>query len=146
MKNIRYNITIKSIAVIFAVVAFTSCKKALELDPISDYASDKYFESTKQAEAALLGGYHQLQIATNQEFIYYGEGRADNVEQGSQSPTSNTLSVLNNTLNGNLSYSRWDSYYSVIKQANLLIKNVPIMRIKGISISNNDYNRILGQT
>lgn len=136
---------LKSVVVLFAIVALSACKKSLELDPISDFATDKYFESAKQAEGALYGAYRRLQIATNQEFIYYGEGRTNNVVQGSKSPSSNTLSVLSNTLNGNLSYSRWDDYYSVIKQANLLIKNVPLMREKKIVISDADYNRVLGQ-
>ncbi len=145
MRNLKYIINIKALALLIVATSFVSCKKSLDLDPITDYALDKYFESTKQADAVLFGAYRRLQIATNQEFIYYGEGRTDNVEVGGGSPSTNTLSVLNNTLNGNLSYSKWDDYYQVIKQANLLIKNVPAMRENGIAIADADYNRILGQ-
>ncbi|OAQ42035.1 hypothetical protein A5893_02665 [Pedobacter psychrophilus] len=145
MKNIRYNLNFSVGALILLTLGMSSCKKILDVEPTTQYALGNYFQSTKQADAALLGAYHQLQIATNQEFIYYGEGRADNVIRGAGSITSNTLGVLNNTLDGNLSYAQWDSYYSVIKQANLILKNVPLMRTKGILIADADYNRILGQ-
>lgn len=145
MKNYKVNLSLKTFAILMLAIGLVSCKKALELNPITEYTLDNYFQSTKQADAALLGGYRQLQISSNQEFIYYGDGRSDNVAAGGGSLSSNTLGVLNNTLDGNLAYSRWDSYYSVIKQANLLIKYIPLMRTNGIMISNADYNRILGQ-
>lgn len=145
MKLFKYHINFKAFAVLLIALALGSCKKALQLDPISEYSLDQYFKSTAQANAALRGGYRTLQTALNQEFVYYGEGRSDNVAEGGGSLSSNTLSVLNNTLDGNLSYARWDPFYNVIKQANLLIKNVPLMRANNVIISDADYNRILGQ-
>src|SRR5690606_32249112 len=55
------------------------------------------------------------------------------------------ISVINNALDGNLSYSDWGNFFSVIKQANLIIKNVPLMRERGVNVSDADYNKLLGQ-
>jgi hypothetical protein len=144
MKTLKYKGQL--LLAFISICAITlSCKKALNLTPTTEYASSKYFESSSQAYAVLYGAYYQLQVVINQEFIYYGESRSDNVTVGGGSINNNTLSVINNDLDGNLSYSDWGNFYAVIKQANLLIENVPLMREKGITVRDVDYNKLLGQ-
>jgi len=144
MKKLIYKIKFLTIGLTLSA-SMQSCEKMLDLSPTTEYASRDYFASTSQAYAVLYGAYYQLQTAINQEFIYYGEARSDNVKFGGGSLSNNTLSVIQNALDGNLAYSDWGNFYSVIKQANLVIKKVPLMRERGINVRDADYNKLIGQ-
>lgn len=144
MKKLTYNIKFLTIGLTL-FTSMQSCDKTLDMSPTTEYAYRNYFASTSQAYALLYGAYYQLQTSLNQEFIYYGEARSDNVTYGGGALSNTTLSVIENALDGNLAYSDWGNFYSVIKQANLLIKNVPLMREEGINVRDADYNKLLGQ-
>lgn len=142
----KYNITIKLIVgCLISTTLFFSCKKSLEKAPITEYSTSNFFSEPAQASAALAGAYSLVQGAFNTEFIYYGEARADNLVIALENST-NTINVLNNTLDANMSYSDWGNYYRIINQVNLIIKNLPLMKEKGIYPANSsDYDKVLGQ-
>lgn len=142
----KYKITFKiCIGCLLSAVLFFSCKKSLEKNPITEYSTNNFFNEPAQANAALTGAYSLVQNAFNTEFIYYGEARADNLVIALEN-SSNTINVLNNTLDANMSYSDWGNYYRIINQVNLIIKNLPLMKQKGLYGANDsDYNRVMGQ-
>ncbi|MCJ8209004.1 RagB/SusD family nutrient uptake outer membrane protein [Mucilaginibacter sp. RS28] len=120
-----------------------ACKK-IDSGPITSYSSDNYWQTPAQASAALNGAYKALQSTLNTEFIYYGEARSDNLVLALQNNNA-SISVINNTLNVNSNFTDWGGFYQVIKQANLIISNVQLMKANGLYTSTTEYNRVLGQ-
>lgn len=127
-------------------LGFTACKKALELNPITEYADANFWKETSQATAALNGAYTLLQAAMGPEGVFYGEARADNVAQNLTSLNTESLNLLTNNVNPSLRISSWNQIYAVVNQANLIIKNVRLMNASGLYASKPaDYNQTLGQ-
>lgn len=123
----------------------TSCKKALDKTPISDYSPDNFWNEPAQASAALAGAYIRLQSTLNTEFSYYGEGRADLLTLVQENNTQ-SIALIKNRLDPSLAITDWGNFYRVINQANLIIKNVKEMNVKGIYANKTtEYNRVLGQ-
>lgn len=142
LKSLQY-----ILALCLMAYAMVSCKK-LDTQPITSYSPGNFWKEPSQASAALNGAYTLLQAAVNQEFVYYGEGRADNLSLLLENNVS-SINVINNRLDPSMSYADWSNFYQVIKQANLIIKNLPEMKDKNIytstSASTTEYKRVLGQ-
>jgi hypothetical protein len=141
MKNIFRLLT--GLGCFLAVVS--SCKSALDRDPLTEYANDNFWNEPSQASAALSGAYFRLQSTLNTEFVLYGEARADILEVPREDNVTN-LALLRNRLSPDLAISDWTNFYRVIGQANLIIKNIKVMKDKGIYVNQTaEYNRVLGQ-
>ena len=145
--KIKFNSILIS-AFVLTGLLLGSCKK-LDTYPITAYSENNFWKHPNHASAALNGAYSLLQLALNTEFVYYGEGRADllklHVENNMQS-----LSVINNTMNVNMSFADWGNFYRVVQQCNLILKYVPLMLEQNIyqstsAASLKEYNRIMGQ-
>ncbi|MBK0383577.1 RagB/SusD family nutrient uptake outer membrane protein [Pedobacter sp. SD-b] len=123
-----------------------SCNSLLDKTPITEYASSNFWQEPAQASAALTGAYKSLQTTLNTEFMYYGEGRAD-IDSLLTANDISAISVNTNALSPNVNFADWGGFYSVIKQANLIIANIKLMKDKGYYNSSNtaEYNRVLGQ-
>jgi hypothetical protein len=141
MKNIIKLLT--GLGCLLAVIS--SCKSALDRDPLTEYAYDNYWNEPSQASAALSGAYFRLQSTLNTEFILYGEARADILALPREDNVTN-IALIGNRLSPDLGIADWTNFYRVIGQANLIIKNVKAMREKGIYVNQTaEYNRVLGQ-
>ncbi|WP_026904188.1 RagB/SusD family nutrient uptake outer membrane protein [Pedobacter glucosidilyticus] len=141
MKNIIKLLT--GLSCLLAVIS--SCKSALDRDPLTEYAYDNYWNEPSQASAALSGAYFRLQSTLNTEFVLYGEARADMLAVPREDNVTN-LALLGNRLNPDLAITDWTNFYRVISQANLIVKNVKEMRERGIYANQTtEYNRVLGQ-
>lgn len=141
MKNIIKLLT--GLGCLIAVIS--SCKSALDRDPLTEYAYDNFWNEPSQASAALNGAYYRLQSTLNTEFVLYGEARADVLAVPREDNVTN-LALLNNKLSPDLPITDWSNFYKVIGQANLIIKNVKLMKDRGIYDNQiAEYNRVLGQ-
>lgn len=128
------------------VLGLTACKKALELNPITEYANANFWKETTQATAALNGAYTLLQAAMGPEGVFYGEARADNVAQNLTSLNTESLNLLTNNVNPSLRITNWSQLYAVVNQANLIIQNVRVMNQSGLYANKTaEYNQTLGQ-
>lgn len=128
------------------VLGLSACKKALELNPITEYADANFWKETSQATAALNGAYTLLQTAMGPEGVFYGEARADNVAQNLTSLNTESLNLLTNNVNPSLRITNWSQLYAVVNQSNLIIKNVRLMSQKGLYANKTaEYNQTLGQ-
>ncbi|RWU10597.1 RagB/SusD family nutrient uptake outer membrane protein [Pedobacter chitinilyticus] len=131
---------------LLAVLGLTACKKALELNPITEYANANFWKETTQATAALNGAYTLLQAAMGPEGVFYGEARADNVAQNLTSLNTESLNLLTNNVNPSLRITNWSQLYAVVNQANLIIQNVRVMNQSGLYANKTaEYNQTLGQ-
>lgn len=129
-----------------AIGALGSCKNSLEFNPITEYSGTNFWKEPSQANAALNGAYTLLQAAMAPKTTFYGEARADNVEQNLISLNTDALNLLTNNLNSSLRITNWSQFYSVVNQVNLIIKNTERMKAEGLYINKDaDYKQVRGQ-
>jgi hypothetical protein len=120
MKSVKY------IAIIFSVVFFISCKKAIETEPISVITAGSFWKKQDDVAGGLKGMYLQLRGssfsagATN-DLFFLGEGRSE-VLTSASSGTTGLDKYYNNTLNVSNPGPNWIQFYSTINAANLIIK------------------------
>jgi len=116
-----------SIIVMLSVSLF-SCKKLLNQPPQSQLAASEFWKTSDDAVAGVAGIYDGIQDMFSSQFIYWGDGRTDNL---TYHPTYNdglplALNVLTPTTNG----ADWTLIYATIGRANFAIKYIPT--IEGI--------------
>lgn len=121
-----------------AVMTF-SCVGLLDQEPYSNYSADSFYKTKSHAKAGIYGMYNQLQTVVNENFCYWGEGRADNVRI---KHTGEPAYLHNNQLTAGTSTSAdWKALYTLISTANYAIANIP--RI--YDASDAEGNHLIGQ-
>ncbi len=138
--------TIYYLLLLISITGLTSCKKALEFNPITEYSNSNFWKDTTQTMSALNGAYTLLQAAMAPEGVFYGEARADNVVGNLTSLNTEALNLLTNNVNSSLRISNWSQLYAVVNQANLVIMNAKIMKDQGLYANKiARYNYVTGQ-
>ncbi|EOR93532.1 hypothetical protein ADIARSV_3245 [Arcticibacter svalbardensis MN12-7] len=129
MKKIAYIITS-----LFLVTSVTSCKKFLTEEPLSQVATQNYFKSLKDVNAAMAGIYGSFQTEmTGQggtsnftgKYNYWGEARSDNFDSHPNYNNSTVRELVTNSLTSTNSTSDWTGLYRTIGRANTAIKYIP---------------------
>jgi hypothetical protein len=113
------------VAVVMIALAFTSCKKTLELAP-EDYFGDGNFWQNEAQVTNFMVGIHK-QFRDNQfSFLRLGEMRSGNYSNIDRQNTSlNELPVIEQRIDENSSgVGSWAGFYSPILQLNLFIQRV----------------------
>jgi starch-binding outer membrane protein, SusD/RagB family len=119
------------IYLVVIIAGFSSCKKVTDLYPESNLTSETYYKNAEEVYAGLVGCYSSLQRPQNIEW-QLTELRSDNTKMGI--PTST------NTVNRDLSdldvfipstshpavYEYWLATYNVIRNANVVLKNLGV--------------------
>lgn len=117
-----------------------ACTKDLTLVPVSQITNASFWQSKEDAEGALNGMYVRMRTQANNLFIW-GEGRSEIWVQNFGFDPSTAFYVFTNDLSENNAGPDWTTMYSVIHDANLLLKYVP-----EIDFTNPDVkNEILAQ-
>ncbi|ADY52060.1 RagB/SusD domain protein [Pseudopedobacter saltans DSM 12145] len=123
-----------STAILSLIISFTSCNKAIDEQPISEGTLKDFFKSKLDADAAIAGMYGEFQhtmIGEGQfqnRITWWGEARSDNWETRSAYATSSTNEIHLNGLTENNAYADWSPLYSTIGRANLILKNLPLIK------------------
>ena len=113
------------VAVVMIALAFTSCKKTLELAP-EDYFGDGNFWQNEAQVTNFMVGIHK-QFRDNQfSFLRLGEMRSGNYSNVDRQNTSlNELQIIEQRIDENSTgVSSWAGFYSPILQLNLFIQRV----------------------
>lgn len=135
MKQIK-KISIRFIIVVSSVIAFTSCKKLVDQEPISNEAVKDYYKNYKEVNVALTGCYNGMQEPLTNEW-QFTELRSDNARQRSVNSTTNVnmeLNVLNLYTAGpqhQQIYNYWLSMYKNIRNVNYVLRSL------GVTYENN---------
>jgi starch-binding outer membrane protein, SusD/RagB family len=122
-KNIFYLLSI--------ILGFTSCKKIVDIYPESNLTTDNYYKTAEDVNTGLVGCYSTQQRPKNIEW-QLTELRSDNTKMG--------VPASSNTVNRDLSdldvfipstshpavYEYWISSYNVIRNANIILKNLGV--------------------
>lgn len=115
------------------LIGFSSCSDLLDESP-KTVAVENFYNTAEEAEAAVNAIYTPLRSSRAEQIVIldthtdWGYGRGSRAQY-------NDFAALNAT-NTNTAGSRWDSFYLAIRNANLVISNVP----NGNSISEEDIN------
>lgn len=113
-----------SIALILSVFLFGSCSDLLDVSPTSVITTESFWKSAGDAEGALIGMYVNLRSVSNSTLYYLGEARADVVALGTVGEGGWSKYYLNRLQPDDAGPS-WQSLYTLINSANLIIKYVP---------------------
>lgn len=106
----------------FLISSF-GCKKLLDQPPQSSLASDRFWKTSDDAKAGVAGIYDGIQDMFNSQFIYWGDGRSDNL---TYHPVYNDgLPLAVNQLTPTTNGADWTLIYTTISRANFAIKYIP---------------------
>lgn len=111
-----------------------SCTDQLELTPVSSITAAGFWVNEDNATGALNGMYVRFRDETANNLFFWGESRSETLSYGLQASEGRER-YFENTLDPNFAGPNWLRLYTVIHDANLIIKYVP-----GINF-NNEANK-----
>lgn len=121
-------------------VAIGGCKKDLELTPISSITSASFFKTENDVNGALNGMYYNLRNEATLNLYIWGESRSEEMV-GSIAGSLGYDKYYNNSLLSTNPGPSWNNLYTIINQANLLIKYTPTITFT----SADNQNKALAQ-
>ena len=121
-------------------ISLVSCHDRLFQEPISTISSGSFWKTSDDAKSGLNGMYVRLRTQAATNFHLWGEARSE-VEVASFGIATWTNFIFQNTLNSTNSGPNWQSMYTTIHDANLILKYVPAIEFS----SENEKNNILAQ-
>lgn len=138
MKNkiLLYTILITGLTI------FSSCSNDLDLKSDSVITSASFWKTEDDAKAAVNGMYFNFRTQTQQNYYLLGGARSAEVTIGLQSPLG-LANYYNNNLTAQNIDVDWAGLYTVVNQANLILKYVPTIQFSPTTV--NDQKRYLAQ-
>src|SRR5690606_8569612 len=119
----------------------TSCN-VLDLEPETSWTGSNIPTEEAHLNGILYGGYERLRSALSTGFLIYGELRAEAFYNNAFQ--TNIDKAINNTLDYDMSYASWQSFYEVIKQANIVLHYAPEL-VEAGTITEANANHMMGQ-
>lgn len=128
-------------------ITITGCTDDLKMEPISQISNDSFWKTENDATGALNGMYVRFRTQAMANLFAWGEARSDVMDRSLGGTASYQLLYLNEldrsnvgTLYGFGSLT-WQGMYTVIHDANLLLKYVPTISFA----SDDERDNILAQ-
>lgn len=118
----------------------TACNDRLALEPISQISNASFWKTEDDALGGVYGMYARLRDQVRTNLFLWGEARSEMMDR-SLGGTNNYERYYQNSLDRNFAGPDWTGLYTVIHDANLLIKNVPNISFE----SEADKNAVLAQ-
>ncbi|RTE54101.1 RagB/SusD family nutrient uptake outer membrane protein [Arenibacter aquaticus] len=117
-----YKIIMMSMLPLFLLVA--SCEKDLNLTPESVIGANSYWKNQGDVESYVNGMYVRLRSDANDNLFFWGEARSEVLSYGLQASEGRER-YFENTLDRDAAGPDWKNLYTVIHDANLIIKYAP---------------------
>lgn len=117
-----------------ALSLFNSCSDNLELTSESAITSNNFWKTEDDAKAGVNGMYFNLRTQTVQNYYLLGGARSAEIKSGVQSPL-NFANYYNNNLNPQNVDVDWAGLYTVVNQANLVLKYVPKIQFSPTTVN-----------
>lgn len=122
-----------------AILLFSSCEDLLIESPKS-IAVETFYNTEAEVDGAVAAIYSPLKTIFSSEYIPLHESSTDyHLGGGSYAPNSEFQGL--NSTNITRAGTKWDNFYLGIRNANLVIQNVP----KGVGLSDELKNRYIGE-
>lgn len=139
MKNIKFRIFFNFILAMGLLIG-NSCTDMLEVEPISTITAAGFWVNEDNANGALSGMYVRFRDQASSNLFVWGESRSETLSYGLQASQGLERYFLND-VDPNFSGPDWLRMYTVVHDANLIIKYVP-----NINFSNPaNKNRMLAE-
>lgn len=122
MKKISRNIIIGGLSLLLAGGS-VSCNNWLDLQPVNDQTTDRFWESKEEVEAVLFSSYKQLRSCL-ERFVQWGELRGDALTYVNSS-SDDAAKIKQLDILTNNSVAKWDNVYKAIGYANSVLKYGP---------------------
>jgi hypothetical protein len=142
------------IAIGLAAVAltFTGCKKFLTQVPLDASTIQNYFRSKNDLDASITAMYASFQhemtgagtSSTWGKYMYWGEGRSDNLDRSGYANSISTELSLNGITQSD-DATDWSGLYRTIARANTCIKYIPQIPKYDPKVTQDDVNNALAQ-
>lgn len=107
-----------------ALTSAPSCTDQLELTPVSSITTAGFWVNEDNATGALNGMYVRFRDEASNNLFFWGESRSETLTYGLQASEGRER-YFENTLDPNFAGPTWLRLYTVIHDANLIIKYVP---------------------
>ncbi len=126
------------ILILFSIVFFSihSCTEDLKLEPISQISSISFWKTENDANGALYGMYARFRLRTNNLFSW-GEMRSNTFGSSVGGVPVDQGPLYNNILDATSPLPTWLGMYTVIHDANLILKYVPTIKFASEANKNN---------
>ncbi len=137
MKTMKTYI-LKAVFIAIAVTAFQSCDDPIDLEPISDIGTDRFYQNTEQVNLAVVGIYSSLQLKQLDEWIVT-EMRSDNTQlsdrnsENANIPYRQLDRFVSNPLN-EFTASYWRASYKTIGLSNNVLENLAVVTDPDLAI------------
>lgn len=124
----------------------TSCKDFLTVEPTNQIAEEMFWTDEADLEGVRAGAYEKLSQSTvTSRILYWGELRADNLQQNDMTETDITY-LLSATLMPSESMFDWSYFYTGINYCNLVLEEGDVMTEPGNEIdpgfTQSDWNPV----
>lgn len=130
-------------SLLFACISLMgSCADDLNLESESLITSNAFWKTEDDAKAAVNGMYFNFRTQTQQNYYLLGGSRSAEIKGGVQSPL-NLANYYNNNLTAQNVDVEWAGLYTVVQQANLILKYVPTITFSAATA--NEQKRYLAQ-
>jgi hypothetical protein len=130
-------------SLLFACISLmSSCADDLNLESESLITSNAFWKTEDDAKAAVNGMYFSFRTQTQQNYYLLGGSRSAEIKGGVQSPL-NLANYYNNNLTAQNINVEWAGLYTVVQQANLILKYVPTIPFS--SATEKEQKRYLAQ-
>lgn len=142
----KKNIILKTIlGVVFSALLY-SCDDRIELSPENSLTSDVVFSSKFAAQGAVTGMYAQARevaMLNGNSYVFQGV-LADELEWTGSFPTIVDLFTYQTDATNTSTSAFWLEGYTMINQANFIIKHVPLMT-EAMGVTQADKDNFIGQ-
>lgn len=119
-----------------------SCQDDLNLKSDSVITSESFWKTEDDAKAGVNGMYFNFRTQTQQNYYLLGGARSAEITNGVQSPLTLANYYNNNLTPQNMDVD-WAGLYTVIHQANLILKYVPTITFSPTTV--NEQKRYIAQ-
>jgi len=122
------------------LILLVSCTDVLNIKPVSDISVNSFWTSENDARAGLNGMYVRFRDQAAYNLFWWGEGRSETLTYGLQAPEGRER-YFNNNLDPTNAGPNWKGLYTVVHDANLILKYVPDIEFK----NGDEKNSIMAQ-
>lgn len=138
--------TPKVMLLLCGLIVFNSCKKFLDLKPVSLITTENAYTTAANIEAALNGAYSSFMVTNyyQWEYIMETDMRSDNAYVGGNSDPDFLQLDLNNISNSNGAVNRaWTELYASIAKCNIVIDHIG--KVNDPALTDTRRQQILGE-
>jgi hypothetical protein len=128
--------TAKILTLVAVLLGGNACTDQLNLSPVSQISNASFWKSEDDANGALYGMYVRLRGEMASKYFIWGEARSEAMEPSSGGSAGNEV-FYNNVLTRTNSGPTWQGLYTIVHDANLILKYAPGITFKSEAAKNN---------